>query len=489
MLIATTLLARLLFASSLGLGVDESYVVAAGRTLQLSYFDHPPLVWWLAWAAQTLAHNGLDVAVRLPFIALFALSTWLMFRLTTDLFDECAGLWAAAALNAAPVLSLAAGSWVLPDGPLIAALLGGAVCLVRALPERPSAWRWWLGAGACLGMAALSKYTALPVALGVLIYLLTQPQSRRWLKRPQPYAAALVALALFSPVLVWNSQHGWASFLFQGGRAEGGKWHPFGPLTTLAGEALFFLPWVWLPLALCLWQAARRGPAERRGWLLVCLSVPTILLFEVASLRGHVLFHWAAPGTMLALPLLGDAIGRLRRGSHAVQICLAATAALVSAAALFVGTEVRFNWLPDVIEDFALGNDPDLGAVDWVSLRTELDQRGLLQPGRVVGAIRWLDAGKIDLALRGEAQVICLGSDPREYGFVSPVRDHVGQDVLIVAPRESLAAISTRFGGEFDRLDALPSVMLLHAGKAAMVLPLFLGHRLRSEPATGGPSR
>ena len=39
-LIATAV--RLGFGWALGLGVDESYMVAAGRTLSLGYFDHPP---------------------------------------------------------------------------------------------------------------------------------------------------------------------------------------------------------------------------------------------------------------------------------------------------------------------------------------------------------------------------------------------------------------------------------------------------------------
>ena len=32
---------------SVGLGVDESYMVAAGREVGLGYFDHPPVAWWL----------------------------------------------------------------------------------------------------------------------------------------------------------------------------------------------------------------------------------------------------------------------------------------------------------------------------------------------------------------------------------------------------------------------------------------------------------
>src|SRR6202049_3348455 len=98
-LIFATLLARLLFASALGLGIDESYMVAAGRKLQLSYFDHPPVAWWMARAAAYLTGSESPVVVRLPFIALFAVTTFLMYRLTSALFGPEAGLWAAVVLN------------------------------------------------------------------------------------------------------------------------------------------------------------------------------------------------------------------------------------------------------------------------------------------------------------------------------------------------------------------------------------------------------
>ena len=41
-ILAGFLVARLAFAFSLGLGVDESYTIAISRRLSLSYFDHPP---------------------------------------------------------------------------------------------------------------------------------------------------------------------------------------------------------------------------------------------------------------------------------------------------------------------------------------------------------------------------------------------------------------------------------------------------------------
>ena len=128
-LILATFAARLLFAAALGLGIDESYMVAAGRKLQLSYFDHPPIAWWMAWGMAHLTGSESALVVRLPFIALFALTTFLMYRVTAALFDPEAGLWAAVVLNMAPVLGVTAGSWVLPDGPLFATLLGRSVLL------------------------------------------------------------------------------------------------------------------------------------------------------------------------------------------------------------------------------------------------------------------------------------------------------------------------------------------------------------------------
>src|SRR5271169_1630276 len=185
LLILGTFLARLLFAASLGLGIDESYMVAAGRQLRLGYFDHPPIAWWLAWAAAHLLGSDSPIIVRLPFITLFALTTWLMYRLTAALFGAWAGLWAAVLANLCPVIGVTAGTWVLPDGPLFVALLGATLCLIATLPaEGRTAWVWWLGAGISSGLALSSKYLAGLTILGAILFLLTERAGRGWLLRP-----------------------------------------------------------------------------------------------------------------------------------------------------------------------------------------------------------------------------------------------------------------------------------------------------------------
>ena len=310
LILAATAL-RLAFGAALGLGVDESYMVASGRVLSLGYYDHPPAAWWLSWGAAHLFGSEAPIVVRLPFIALFALSTWLMYRLGTSIAEARAGLWAAVLLNLSPVFGVTTGTWVLPDGPLDCALLGG-----RALPgartERGSL-AWWLGAGLCAGLALLSKYSAVLTIAGAAA-----------LSADQPRASALA---------------GDAEALARGpGRADGvragaglecrrtaGRRLPsraaappacgcgrFAPLVTLAGEALFVLPWIWLPMMAVFVVALRRGPGAWRSWLLCCLAAPPIVGFAAVSAWSsqRVLFHWAAPGYLMLFPLLGEAVAQ-----------------------------------------------------------------------------------------------------------------------------------------------------------------------------------
>jgi 4-amino-4-deoxy-L-arabinose transferase-like glycosyltransferase len=468
LVLATTAL-RLALGAAIGLGIDESYMVTAGRSFQLSYFDHPPLSWWLSAGAAHLAGSEAPVVVRLPFIALFALSTWLMARLTADRFGPRAGLWAAITFNLAPVFGLTTGGWVLPDGPLVCALLATALCLGRALAGRGSAW--WLGAGACAGLALMSKYSGVLVLAGGFVAIATTPEWRPWLRRPHPWLAALVALAVFAPVIVWNAQHGWASFAFQGGRAAAARFQPFGPLTVLAGEAGFLLPWIWLGLVIELVRALRSGPGP--AWLFGWLAIIPIALFAVIAFwTRNVLFHWAMPGYLFLFPLLGARLAAWRPA----RAWAIGTAALLAVVLAVVVSEIRVNWLAA----FRSGLDPGLQAVDLTPLRPALAARNLL--GQPIAAPAWNDAGKIGYALGPATEILCLNRDAREFGFVSSPAAALGRDVLIIAPRQDEARIRAAYAGNFDRIEALEPARLAIAGRGEILIPLYLGHTLRHWP-------
>lgn len=423
-------------------------MVVAGRgAFRLGYFDHPPIAWWLSHGAALLGGESAFV-VRLPFVALFAVSTWLMFRLGGG---GRAGMWAAVALNLAPVMGVTSGGWVLPDGPLICALLGLALCVMRALPG--SGWRWWLGAGGCAGLAMMSKYTAVLDIAGLGVFLLISPVGRRWLVRPQPYGAALVALVVFAPVLVWNAENGFASLAFQGGRAAAARFQPLGPLRTLAGEALFLLPWIWAGLMLGLWRGLRQGA------MLAWMGLPAVVLFVVVSLWSRqILFHWAVPGYLMLFPLLGAWLAEWRWSLPVAR----GTAGLVLLLLGLVVGETRLGVLP---------GDPLAQLRDWYSLRAQLVGRGL-----AIAAPSWSEAGKIGIGLGPDITMFCISFDQREFGFAPG--PPIGSDLLIVAPKLSLAQMQVAYRGSFARIEALAPVVTREAG----VIPLYLGHGLTRWP-------
>ena len=225
-LIGVGVFARLLLAASLGLGVDESYAVAVARQYSLSYFDHPPLHFWLAGFAAKFWHSEAGLVVRFPFVLCFAGTTWLLFRLTRRFFGDQAAAVAALLLNVSAVFSLSTGGWVLPDGPLMLLMLASTSVFADLLfdesipTESQEIGRWLLG-GLLAGLAMLSKYHGVFVLGGVFLFLLSSRSHRRWLTTPGPYVAGAVALLCFLPVIIWNNDHGWASFAFQGARASG----------------------------------------------------------------------------------------------------------------------------------------------------------------------------------------------------------------------------------------------------------------------------
>ncbi len=461
---------RLVLAAAIGLGIDESYMVAAGRTFRLGYFDHPPLSWWLSAGAAQLFGSEAPVVVRLPFILLFALSSWLMARVTTDAYGERAGLWAALAFSLAPVFGITTGGWVLPDGPLTCALLAAALCLRRGLAGRGAGW--WLGAGAAAGLALLSKYSAALVLAGAFLAMATTPRCRGWLARPHPWLAALVALAVFAPVIAWNARNGWASFAFQGGRAAATRFNPLGPFAVLGGAAGFLLPWIWLGLVMALVRGFRAGPAAP-GWLFAWLAVIPIALFAGIALWSRTpLFHWAMPGYLFLFPPLGAFLA----GWRPARRWAIGSAVLLAVAVLAAISEVRLNWLAA----FRPGLDPGLQAVDLTALRPELAARGLLaQP---IAAPSWNDAGKIGYALGPSTQVLVLNQDARQFGFVSSPAAALGRDVLIVAPRQDEARIRGTYGGNFAGIETLAPARLEIPGRGSVTIPLFLGHTLGHWP-------
>ena len=124
-----------------------------------------------------------------------------------------------------------------------AALLAFGWAVRRNMP-----FAWYL-AGIAVGGALLTKYTAALLPIGMLLCLILHRPWRSHLKTIHPWLGVLIAALMFSPVILWNMQHDWASFRFQlvGRLDEENNPHPGHALlprradSARANAALIFL--------------------------------------------------------------------------------------------------------------------------------------------------------------------------------------------------------------------------------------------------------
>jgi len=480
-LILAVLALRVFFASATGLGIDESYTAATSRVLTLSTFDHPPLAWWIAhFAGRLLGESAF--ALRLPFVLLSGLTCWLMFLLTRRLFSAEAGFYAVLALALSPALGLADSVWLLPDAPLLPAMLACARTLARVFfsDSRENAGRDWLLAGLFAGLAMLSKYHGILLFAGAGLFMLASPRQRFWLATPWPYAAGLVALLVFSPVLIWNAQHDWISFLFQGSRSGPPRLNLIAPLTLIGLQSLFLAPWIFVPLLLLLVRALAAGPKREKDFFLACLAAFPIVLFTIVAFWSsrRILPHWVAPGYLMLFPLLGREIAaRLAAGALWLR------RALVAACAFTLFGVAAIAALPHLVPPALSGaHYPLVETLDWDDFARALDERGWRKADMFVAATRWLDAGKLDHALRGDPPVLCLSDDPRMFGLIRDPADFVGRDALLVAPGLSLEEARARYDRYFSSIEPLEPVEIKAAGAPAIRLAVFRAIRFH-DPA------
>ena len=190
---------------------EEAYYWMYSQHPSLSYFDHPPMVAWTIWFGTQLFGNT-EFGVRIGVELLMLASSGLMYVFSRMWFGREAALVAALLLQILPVY-FGAGLIATMDPALmffwLVCMVGTSVALLQN-----RAWGWYL-AGFGLGGAILSKYTGIFLGLGALLAVVGHQPWRRHLRSVHPYAASLLAFVMFTPVLIWNDRHDWASFRFQ----------------------------------------------------------------------------------------------------------------------------------------------------------------------------------------------------------------------------------------------------------------------------------
>jgi len=304
-------LLRLLYSPTFELLHEEAYYWNYAQHLDFGYLDHPPLVGWLIWLFTVLLGHT-EWTVRAGAGISWVLTAYYSSRLAREAFGSALALKVILLVATLPVF-FCLGLFILPDTSLVACWAGALYYLYRALIQEDR--RGWIGAGIFVGLGLLSKYTMALLLLPLIVFMILDGRARRWWLRIEPYGGALIALALFSPVIYWNHTHQWVSFYFQGPE----RWtsdYSFN-FPHLIGSALLLITptGVWLGLrALSMKRRILFSPADEAGsrtdrFLLMTAILP-LSVFIFFSFFRTIKLIWTAPIWLGLLPYIGAWIGK-----------------------------------------------------------------------------------------------------------------------------------------------------------------------------------
>ncbi|MFN0314798.1 MAG: glycosyltransferase family 39 protein [Burkholderiales bacterium] len=282
-LLGASLLLRLVMAARFPILSDEAYFLFWGQYPDFGYYDHPPMMGWLAWLM--LRWSDAPWVVRLPSVLAPLLVSGIFVALLKRMGQAQAYLAGCLILLVpANVINVI----ITTDTPLLVFMALSAASFVLAVHE--GALRWYAIAGAMLGCAFLSKYFAVLLGLAYLVFLATSPSiPKRW------KAAGLILLCSLPFGLLhawWNYNHCWSTLLFNAFNRTSNATLGVQTIGLYVVCALYTL----CPFALYRMtrvrervRAAWRTPASRA---LLWLWILPYALFAVVSLGKTVGLHW-----------------------------------------------------------------------------------------------------------------------------------------------------------------------------------------------------
>jgi 4-amino-4-deoxy-L-arabinose transferase-like glycosyltransferase len=414
-------LLRLRVATQFGLGVDEAHYVLYGKILDWSYFDHPPLVGWVHGLFQLLPIDHL-LKARLPAILISILTSQLIYNFLISKKNSTRhALYALIVLNLTPMFN-AMSIALLPD-----TLLMPLTLLIIIQTEKvieTSNLKNWVLMGLWLGLAGLSKYTAILYIIALVLVFIFKKQFRELLKI-NLWVGVLFALLLISPVLYWNLQNNFVSFKYQ---ADHVLTLDSAILKNMgASFAMQMLSWGIGPFIVAIsgFIVLLKKIKQQKDFLITVLFLCVFLAFFVyVSIADVLLPHWMLIYFILSIPV--SYVYFLKNSRSKISLILSfAVSALFSLILLF---ELGFKILP--IEKTASLYE---GIHGWDSIMSKANEKlnSISNPKKSIAVMNWTLGSRALYYSKTSAEVFVIDSRFDQFDIWAP-KNYIGYDVIVV---------------------------------------------------------
>ena len=257
------------------------------------------MVGWLIYLGTHLLPFKNPLTVRFLFICLSTLTLylWLLIAKKNQFSDKLVFIFAALfCLN--PMLGL--GSILAtPDVPLVFFWSLAFLFFLNLLESK--SLKWYFLFGVSLGLGFCSKYLIVLFVLSGLVALSFNKQYKN-LSLKGVLVTLISGFCFSLPVLIWNYNNGWISFLFQMNHGFGRKYYNFDWTSGyLLGQFFLVSPIIFIQLF--------RKPTSTDGYF----SATQILFFITSTFKSVVEANWAVTA-------YGHAIMHFLRNSTAKKI-------------------------------------------------------------------------------------------------------------------------------------------------------------------------
>lgn len=305
---ATCILIALYFVVLLGLApinllsFDTYYYWEWSRHLALSYYDGSPMIAYLI-KLSTLAFGQTLFALSLVGIAITALTSWIIYKTARFFLSKEASYIATLSWLFSPLVTLDILKQTTYDTPLTLFWALTLYYTVKFLKTNNHKELYLIGASA--GLMMLSKYSGIVLIFALLIFLISSPY-RSIFKNKHFYLALLLSIAIFSPVIIWNYQNQWQSFIYQLTTHQlKTEVNPF----VNAGKTFLtqFLPCLNVMLLLPFLWGTKKLDANNELIVKLCriVSITFLCFYLYTASKAEIREYWLAPYLISSALLLG----------------------------------------------------------------------------------------------------------------------------------------------------------------------------------------